>query len=109
MKTLSKVLGMSALILGLSGCLPKPSYGIYDNHPFRLKEYLNGKVLTLYSDQESAQCDCDSSYIKFSDENKDGRFDSVILNKVKLGDALEKYASLESGQKILNSIIDKKE
>jgi hypothetical protein len=107
MKTLSKIFGVGTLILGLSGCL-KPSYGIYENHPFQFKEYLVENALTLYSDQESAQCGCDgSSYIEFDDKNKDGRFDVITLNNVKSGDALEKYASLEAGQKILNSIIDK--
>ncbi|MDD5012684.1 MAG: hypothetical protein PHQ66_03525 [Candidatus Nanoarchaeia archaeon] len=100
-------------ILGLSGCkFPEPSYGVYGGYPFRLQHYLGGgKELTLYLNQKSAQCNCsdNSSYIQFSDQDNDGRFDSIILNKIPKDDSIERFASLDAGQKILAPLLDKKE
>jgi hypothetical protein len=105
MKTLSKVLGIGALILGLSGCSNNYYNGTFENYPF---EYitgtqLNSNCLSIFSKEKNGGC------IEFFDSNKDGRFDSIDLIKVKKGDEIEKFANLETGQKILNSIIDKKE
>jgi hypothetical protein len=110
MKTLQKLALIG--ILGLSGCkIPGDSYGTYENYPFKLHNYLGGKRLTLYLDQKSAQksdCSC-SSYIEFEDENNDGRFDSINLNQIEKGNSIERFANLETGQKLLGSLLDKKE
>ncbi|VVB82063.1 Uncharacterised protein [uncultured archaeon] len=92
--------------LGFSGCTSDVYNSTYLGHAVEFhqqkKEKDNANYLYIYSKEKNG------GNILFEDDNQDGRFDQITLNYIKKGDEVEQYASLEMGQRIVNSITNKK-
>lgn len=97
-KSLTRILGIGALIIGLSGCQGTIQRGTFEDYPFQYGEGINYPTLLIYSRDKNG------GYISFEDVNNDGRFDNVVLLGVKKGDPVEAYANLEAAQKIMSSL-----
>ena len=106
MKTLSKITAVVGLTLGLFGC--SEQMGVFENLPVKYNKgflFLFDETIKIYSIENKG-------YIEFIDgtlgEPRDGRVDGISLYNVKKDDPLEKYATFEIGQKLLNQFLDKK-
>ncbi len=84
-------------LLALVGCSPVRR-GVFDSYPFQYQEKSSS-----YPNLEIFSKEIGGGYVKFKDTNFDGRFDVIKLRHVKNGDLVEKYANLETGQRIAES------
>jgi len=104
MKNIKKILGVGALALaGLTGCSPPvKQMGTFEDYPVQYREsrLATKTVIRVYSKER------DMANIEFLDLLKDGTVDMIVLN-VNKGDALEKYACFEVGQKLLDDFLVK--
>lgn len=93
--------------LGFLGCSPCDTYhSTYEGHSVEFynfkKSKNNANYLYFYSKEKN------SGNVNFRDLDQDGRFDRINLSDIKKGDEVEQYANLKTGQKIVNSITNKK-
>jgi len=99
---LLKALGLAGMI-AVVGCGDSIK-GNYEGYNAELDSgigFQRGNVdetLIIYSRMKNG------GYIKFDDLNDDGRYDEINLVNISKGDPVEKYASLEAGQKIANEL-----
>ena len=105
-KTLNKLLTAGAVGLAVAGCGG-------DTSAFFKKEKLmdpyivtignNGFARYIRITQVSDSGKLEGPFLSANDQNKDGRFDEIILRYLPKGNPMEKYASLDS----LNALYDK--
>lgn len=93
--------------LGFSGCITHETYNsTYNEHSVTFysqgKTKIGANYLYLHSKEKNG------GSVKFIDLDQDGRFDKIILDYVRNGDEVEKYANLGTGKEIINSITNKK-
>ncbi len=103
MKNISKIFGVGVLALaGLTGC--DKQRDVFENYPveYKLGATFTSTTIKIYSKENNES-------LLFKDYSNDGRIDMIDLTNLNKGSPLENFASLETGQKLLTTFLDKEQ